>query len=100
LKVLLDTDIGSDIDDAVCLASGLYKVAGREIPIFPGAEKPLLVPLWQPRAPQARAARVGSRQAVSPWASVLSSGMPSWTRMRPPLCTTLRWQSTARLAWK
>jgi len=81
-KVLLDTDIGSDIDDAVCLAyllaqpqcellgittvsgeaekramlaSALCKVAGREIPIFPGAEKPLLVPQRQTYAPQARA---------------------------------------------
>lgn len=70
-KVLLDTDIGTDIDDAVCLAyllanpecelmgittvsaepikraqmaSVLCKVAGRDIPIFPGAAKPLLVP--------------------------------------------------------
>ena len=82
IKVLLDTDIGSDIDDAVCLAyllanpecellgittvSGeaekraqmaiaLCKVAGREIPIFPGAEKPLLIPQRQPEAPQASA---------------------------------------------
>ena len=79
-KVLLDTDIGSDIDDAVCLAyllaqpacdllgittvsgeadkrammaSALCRVAGVEIPIFPGAEEPLLVPQKQTRAPQA-----------------------------------------------
>ncbi len=65
-KVLLDTDIGSDIDDAVCLAyllanpecelmgittvsgesvkraqvaSAICKVAGQVIPIFPGVEK-------------------------------------------------------------
>ena len=64
-KVLLDTDIGADIDDAVCLAyllaqpqcellgittvsgeaekramlaSALCKVAGKEIPIIPGWE--------------------------------------------------------------
>jgi purine nucleosidase len=80
-KLLLDTDIGSDIDDAVCLAyllanpecellgittvsgeaerraqlaSALCTVAGKNIPIFPGREEPLLPGLaWQPRAPQA-----------------------------------------------
>ena len=82
VKILLDTDIGSDIDDAVCLAyllaqpacellgittvsgeakrramlaSALCKVAGRQVPIFPGAEKPLLAPQKQDRAPQAAA---------------------------------------------
>jgi len=82
IKVLLDTDIGSDIDDAVCLAyllaqpecellgittvtgeadrrammaSALCKVAGKQAPIFPGAERPLLVPLKQQQAPQATA---------------------------------------------
>ena len=81
-KVLLDTDIGSDIDDAVCLAyllaqpecellgittvsgeperramlaSALCNVAGVQIPIFPGVEAPLLGPQRQPRAPQAAA---------------------------------------------
>lgn len=81
-KILLDTDIGSDIDDAVCLAyllaqpdcellgittvtgeanrraemaSVLCQVAGRVVPIFPGAEKPLLVPQMQPLAQQAAA---------------------------------------------
>lgn len=81
-KIILDTDIGSDIDDAVCLAyllsqpecellgittvtgeagrraeiaSAMCKVAGRDIPIFPGAEKPLLVPQRQPAAQQAAA---------------------------------------------
>lgn len=81
-KVLLDTDIGSDIDDAVCLAyllaqpecellgistvtgepdrramlaSALCKVAGKDIAILPGSERPLLVPQKQTRAPQARA---------------------------------------------
>lgn len=79
-KILLDTDIGSDIDDAVCLAyllaqpdcdllgvttvsgepekramlaSALCKVAGQDIPIFPGAADPLLIPQKQVRAPQA-----------------------------------------------
>ena len=82
VKVLLDTDIGSDIDDAVCLAyllaqpecqllgittvtgearkramlaSVLCRVAGRDIPIYPGAEEPLLIPQRQPEAPQAAA---------------------------------------------
>jgi purine nucleosidase len=81
-KVLLDTDIGSDIDDAVCLAyllanpdcellgvttvtgeavkraamaSALCKVAGKNVPVFPGADEPLLVPQKQREAPQAAA---------------------------------------------
>jgi inosine-uridine nucleoside N-ribohydrolase len=81
-KILLDTDIGSDIDDAVCLAyllaqpecdllgittvsgeaerramiaSALCRVAGRSVPIFAGAEAPLLGPQRQPHAPQAAA---------------------------------------------
>ena len=80
MKVLLDTDIGSDIDDAVCLAyllaqprcellgittvtgeperramiaSALCRAAGRDIPIYPGAGECLLVPQRQPHAPQA-----------------------------------------------
>jgi inosine-uridine nucleoside N-ribohydrolase len=82
IKVLLDTDIGSDVDDAVCLAyllaqpecellgittvtgeadkramltSALCKAAGRDVPIYPGCEQPLLVPQKQPHAPQAAA---------------------------------------------
>jgi purine nucleosidase len=81
-KLLLDTDIGSDIDDAVCLAyllsqpqcdllgittvsgeparramlaSALCRVAGRDIPIYPGAEAPLLSPQKQLACPQAAA---------------------------------------------
>jgi len=81
-KVLLDTDIGSDIDDAVCLAyllanpacdligittvtgeavkraqmaSALCKLAGVDVPIYPGSEVPLLVRQNQPFAPQAEA---------------------------------------------
>ncbi|MCM8768645.1 MAG: nucleoside hydrolase [Candidatus Omnitrophica bacterium] len=80
MKLLLDTDIGSDIDDAICLAyllsqpecellgittvTGesekrarlarfLCQSAGKEIPIFPGCEKPLLGDQKQPYAPQA-----------------------------------------------
>jgi purine nucleosidase len=74
IKVLLDTDIDivGDIDDAMCLAyllaqpncdllgittvswetdkramvaSALCKAAGRQVPIYPGAATPLLVPL-------------------------------------------------------
>jgi purine nucleosidase len=82
VKILLDTDIGSDIDDAVALAwllanpecdllgittvtgeshqrarlaSVLCRAAGRHIPIFPGAELPLLIGQKQPQAPQAAA---------------------------------------------
>ena len=80
-KILLDTDIGNDIDDAVCLAyllnkpecdllgittvsgesdkrammaSVICKAAGRhDIPIFPGTEMPLLTPQKQAAAYQA-----------------------------------------------
>ena len=82
IKLLLDTDIGSDIDDAVCLAyllaqpecdllgittvtgqpekramlaSALCAAAGRAVPIYPGADTPLLVPQQQPLAHQAEA---------------------------------------------
>ena len=82
VKILLDTDIGSDIDDAVALAwllansdcellgittvtgeaqnraklaSVICRVAGRSIPIFPGAEAPLLIEQKQKQAPQAAA---------------------------------------------
>ena len=82
IKILLDTDIGSDIDDAVCLAyllanpqcellgittvsgeadkramlaSVLCKIAGKNMPIFPGAERPFLVAPQQRRAQQAAA---------------------------------------------
>ena len=82
LKVLLDTDIGSDIDDAICLAyllaqprcqllgittmsgeaeqratlaSALCHAADTAVPIFPGAEAPLSGLQRQPHAPQAAA---------------------------------------------
>ncbi len=82
VKLLLDTDIGTDIDDAVCLAyllahpdcellgittvtgeaekrariaSALCRVAQKDVPIYPGAETPLLIPQKQTRAPQAEA---------------------------------------------
>jgi inosine-uridine nucleoside N-ribohydrolase len=80
VKILLDTDIGTDIDDAVCLAyllsqprchllgittvtgeavqrarlaSVVCRRAGREVPIYPGAEMPLVVPQRQKLAQQA-----------------------------------------------
>jgi purine nucleosidase len=78
-KILLDTDIGSDIDDAVCLAyllanpacellgittvtgntvaraslaSVLCKIAGKKVPIFPGKRESLLIEQKQPTSPQ------------------------------------------------
>jgi inosine-uridine nucleoside N-ribohydrolase len=81
-KILLDTDIGTDIDDAVCLAyllshpdcellgittvtgeaekraslaSVLCKAAGRDIPIYPGADLPMQGEQRQPIAQQAAA---------------------------------------------
>src|ERR1700744_4630535 len=81
-KILLDTDIGSDIDDAVCLAyllanpacdllgvttvtgdtvkrasmvSAMCKIAGKTIPIHPGRRESLLIEQKQPHVPQAAA---------------------------------------------
>lgn len=92
-KVLLDTDIGSDIDDAVCLAyllaqpacellgvttvsgepevrarlaSALCRAAGRDVPIFPGANAPLVVAQRQPRSPQSAALDRWPHQAEFP----------------------------------
>lgn len=80
-KVLLDTDIGSDIDDAICLAyllaqgecdllgittvtgdprkramlaSAICKNSGEDIPILPGSPTPLLIESKQKSAPQAK----------------------------------------------
>ena len=91
LKVLLDTDIGSDIDDAVALAyllkkpncsllgittvSGdaanrarlaktLCEAAGKNVPIYPGIENPLIVAQRQHSAPQA--SRLSGKQASFP----------------------------------
>lgn len=82
MKVIYDTDIGSDIDDAIALAyllahpdcellgittvsgevdkraqmaSALCKVAGKQVPIYPGVEQPFLVGQKQPKCPQASA---------------------------------------------
>lgn len=84
MKLLLDTDIGSDIDDAVCLAyllaqpncellgittvsgepekrasiaSALCIAVGRDVPIRPGTSQPLVVDQRQPVAEQAAALR-------------------------------------------
>jgi inosine-uridine nucleoside N-ribohydrolase len=80
-KILLDTDLGSDIDDSVCIAyllaqpscellgittvsgesekrammaSALCKVAQKDIPIYAGAEKPLFIEQRQKYAQQAK----------------------------------------------
>ncbi|MFO7446273.1 MAG: nucleoside hydrolase [Ignavibacteriaceae bacterium] len=80
VKVILDTDIGTDIDDAIALtyllanpecdllgittvtgepekramlASSLCKLAGKEIPIYPGASDPLIIEQQQKLAEQA-----------------------------------------------
>ncbi len=79
-KIILDTDIGSDIDDAICLAyllaqprcqllgvttvsgeahrraqlvSALCRAAGQSVPVYPGIEQPFLTPQRQPYVPQA-----------------------------------------------
>ena len=80
MKVIYDTDIGSDIDDAIALAyllaepkcdllgvttvsgeavkraqmvSALCNVAGQRVPIYPGVERPFLIAQKQPGCPQA-----------------------------------------------
>jgi purine nucleosidase len=80
IKVLLDTDIGTDVDDAVCLAyllahpqcdllgittvtgeadkraalaSVVCRAAGKDIPIYPGFENPMVGELRQQIAQQA-----------------------------------------------
>lgn len=98
MKLLLDTDIGSDIDDAICLAyllgrpdcellgittvsgqplerarmvSALCRLAGREVPIRPGVERPLLVEPLQPRAQQAEALAGWPHQSDFPESSAV-----------------------------
>jgi len=94
IPVLYDTDIGSDIDDALALtyllaqprceligittvsgepekraeiASVLSHHAGREdLPIYPGAERPLLIAPRQRQAPQSRALGDWPRQRRFP----------------------------------
>ncbi|EED31688.1 purine nucleosidase [gamma proteobacterium NOR5-3] len=91
-KVLLDTDIGSDIDDAVALAyllrqprcellgittvtgdaqgraqlaAALCRAAGVEAPIYPGAESPLVVESMQKEAPQTQRLQGAQPQFVN-----------------------------------
>ena len=91
--ILLDTDIGSDIDDAVALAyllanpacdllgittvsgqpleraqlaSALCRAAGRQVPIYPGAAQPLLIEQRQKLARQAAALPRWPHQAEFP----------------------------------
>ena len=79
-KVLLDFDIGTEIDDAIALAyllanpecelvgittscgesikraemaSVLCRAAGKKVPIHAGCERPLLIPQMETTAPQA-----------------------------------------------
>lgn len=80
-KIILDTDIGTEVDDAITLAyllanpdaeligittvtgevqkrsmmaSVLCKIAGKDVPIVSGCEKPILVPQLELYAPQAK----------------------------------------------
>lgn len=93
VKILLDTDIGSDIDDAVCLAyllaqpdcdllgittvsgepvkrariaSAICRNMGRDVPIYPGAENPFLIAPLQPAAPQAAKLAAWPHQTAFP----------------------------------
>lgn len=94
IKVLLDTDIGSDIDDALCLAyllmqprchllgittvtgepekramlaSAICNAAGKgDIPIMSGSPKPLLIEQRQKTAPQAEVLQRWKHEANIP----------------------------------
>jgi purine nucleosidase len=92
-KILLDTDIGTDVDDAVCLAyllaqpacellgittvtgeadkramlaSALCKVAGKDVPIYPGVAEPFLISQKQPIAQQAVALDMWPHETAFP----------------------------------
>ena len=92
-KILYDTDIGSDIDDAVCLAyllsqpecellgittvsgepekramiaSAICTAAGHDIPILPGTPAPLLIGQKQAAATQAKALGQWKHRTVFP----------------------------------
>ena len=89
VKILLDTDIGSDINDAVCLAyllanpecdllgittvtgepekrammaSAMCRIAGKKIPVYPGAANPILIPQLQLKATQSKALKIYPHQ--------------------------------------
>ena len=98
-KILLDTDIGDDIDDAVCLAyllahrdcdllgvttvtetagchraalaSMLCRAAGRDVPILPGTTGPLLIDRRDSYAPQQPALRRWPHQTDFPCGEAL-----------------------------
>lgn len=100
IKILLDTDIGSDIDDAFTLAyllkqprcrllgittvsgeaekraqmaSAMCRLAGRrDIPIYPGAENPLLTSQMQPVAHHAAVLPRWDRQTEYPKGEAVS----------------------------
>ncbi|MBN2147150.1 MAG: nucleoside hydrolase [Anaerolineales bacterium] len=99
VKILLDTDIGTDVDDAVCLAyllaqpacellgittvtgeavkraslaSALCIAAGRDIPIYPGAERPLFGEQRQKIAQQAAALPRWAHQGDFPQGQAIS----------------------------
>jgi purine nucleosidase len=93
VKVILDTDIGTDIDDAICLtyllhkpdcnllgittvtgepekramiASSLCRHAGKEIPIYPGIADPLRIEQRQKFAQQAKSLNKWKHETVFP----------------------------------
>src|SRR5512142_934736 len=92
-KILLDTDIGTDVDDAVALAyllshpdcellgittvtgeavkraslaSAVCRAAGKDVPIYPGAEHPMQDKQRQPLAQQAAVLPRWSHQSDFP----------------------------------
>lgn len=98
-KILLDTDIGTDIDDAFCLAyllaqpqcqllgittvtgepviraqmaSAMCKIVGTNVPIIPGVEKPMLYKFMQTKAMQAPALAKWPHQKDFPQGQVLN----------------------------
>ncbi len=115
LPVLLDTDIGSDIDDAVCLAyllanpacdllgittvtgdtakrasmaSVLTKIAGKKVPIYPGRRHPLLIKERQSEVPQAAALDRWDHDTAFPKAEAVEF-MRQTIRSRPGEVTLL-----------
>jgi purine nucleosidase len=98
-KVILDTDIGSDIDDALALAyllarpdcellgvttvsgpvvqrakmaSAMCRLAGRDVPIYPGCSHTLLLGDRQPHAAQAEAVNRWDHQSDFPQGQAIS----------------------------
>lgn len=99
-KILLDTDIGTDVDDAICLAyllanpqcelvgittvtgesekramlaSSLCKIVGKNIPIYPGIENPLIIEQLQKKAQQAKALDKWAHEKSFPKFEVIDS---------------------------